>query len=243
MKFNEHTAVSTSRVLLVPYDRHHVRKYHQWMQDPAIQEATASEPLTLEEEYENQESWRESRDKLTFIVCQPVAGGAARPVVAGQVDAPERMVGDINFFLHPWDEEDPDEDGHTAAATEADRGRGVTLCAGEVDIMIADHSHRGRGVGRAAVSAFLRYIRSNLTAILEEYASDKDVRQAKLRLLMAKIKESNAGSIALFKSLGFVQKGDVNYFGEVTMVLEDLERISSMPAEDYEEVGYTRLMN
>lgn len=27
-------AVSTSKVLLVPYEKHHVHKYHTWMQDP-----------------------------------------------------------------------------------------------------------------------------------------------------------------------------------------------------------------
>ncbi|KAI0472114.1 GNAT domain-containing protein [Xylariaceae sp. FL0804] len=69
MKLNENIAIATKRVLLVPYDAHHVPRYHGWMQDPAIREATASEPLTLAEEYENQLSWRASADKLTFIVC------------------------------------------------------------------------------------------------------------------------------------------------------------------------------
>ena len=32
----------------------HVPRYHEWMSDPAIREATASEPLSLEEEYEMQ---------------------------------------------------------------------------------------------------------------------------------------------------------------------------------------------
>jgi hypothetical protein len=33
---------------LVPYRAAHVLQYHAWMEDPAIQEATASEPLSLE---------------------------------------------------------------------------------------------------------------------------------------------------------------------------------------------------
>lgn len=32
----------------------HVPRYHEWMSDPAVREATASEELTLEEEYEMQ---------------------------------------------------------------------------------------------------------------------------------------------------------------------------------------------
>ena len=32
----------------------HIPKYHEWMANPDLQEATASEPLTLEAEYEMQ---------------------------------------------------------------------------------------------------------------------------------------------------------------------------------------------
>lgn len=32
--------------------------YEAWMQDPFVLEMTASEPLTVEQEYEMQESWK-----------------------------------------------------------------------------------------------------------------------------------------------------------------------------------------
>ncbi|CAM0871761.1 unnamed protein product [Alopecurus aequalis] len=35
------------RAVLVSYLREHVPRYHEWMQDPALLEATASEPLSL----------------------------------------------------------------------------------------------------------------------------------------------------------------------------------------------------
>ena len=73
-------------MLLVPYSAHHVPKYHEWMKDPVgavssryryeshdqqeIQLATASEPLTLDQEYAMQQSWRADADKLTFIICR-----------------------------------------------------------------------------------------------------------------------------------------------------------------------------
>ena len=210
----------------------------------AIQEATASERLTLEEEYENQESWRESHDKLTFILCQPNSDPAAADfayVRAGQLDTPERMIGDINFFLYPWDD---DED-------EASANSETNYCIGEVDIMIADLEHRSKGFGRASVSAFLFFIFQNLRSILQEYSlaesrphtTGSSSKELKLMMLMVKIKADNAGSIALFRNLGFVQQGEVNYFGEIKMTLEDFNKISSPAPEGYKEIDYVRPIN
>ncbi|KAH8772721.1 GNAT domain-containing protein [Diaporthe sp. PMI_573] len=235
MRINENIAISHSgRVLLVPYDRHHVPAYHLWMSDQDIQEATASEPLTMEEEYENQQSWRESHDKLTFILCKPVdISNEPDPFVqAGVVDSPEKMIGDINFFLYPLDDETEDHGTNT-------RGGHPSYCVGEIDIMVASQDDRGKGLGKAAVSTFMHYIWSNRLAILREYQA---AATPELKFLMAKIKATNTHSIALFKSLGFEQEGDVNYFGEVKLVLHDLDRLAT-PPEGYRVVGYKRPVN
>ena len=42
--------------------------YHEWMQDPQLLEATASEPLTMEQEIEMQQEWRDDEKKCTFII-------------------------------------------------------------------------------------------------------------------------------------------------------------------------------
>ncbi|CAG1987839.1 unnamed protein product [Fusarium graminearum] len=194
--------ISTSKALLVPYEAHHVRQYHAWMQDPDIQEATASEPMTLEEEYENQQSWRTSSDKLTFIVCAPATQDTSL-VKSGTADADALMRGDINFFLYPFESDDEDDTTDTQG-----------WVTGEVDVMIASPSHRGQGLGQAAVCALLAYIRKHIDGILAEYGAKE------LKGLMVKIKEGNKGSRALFEKLGFVQKGEVNYFGEVLMTIE-----------------------
>eukprot|EP00879_Flechtneria_rotunda_P026337 GHRR01028077.1.p3 GENE.GHRR01028077.1~~GHRR01028077.1.p3 ORF type:complete len:107 (+),score=35.56 GHRR01028077.1:92-412(+) len=68
MKVNANTVIEGQKVILVPYKREHVEQYHRWMQDPALQEATASEPLTLQEEYVMQQRWAEDEDKCTFIL-------------------------------------------------------------------------------------------------------------------------------------------------------------------------------
>lgn len=44
-------------MVLVPYMREHVPRYHAWMQDPALLVATGSEPLSLDQEYEMHLSW------------------------------------------------------------------------------------------------------------------------------------------------------------------------------------------
>ncbi|KAH7033442.1 GNAT domain-containing protein [Microdochium trichocladiopsis] len=268
MKLNEHTAVSSARLFLVPYDAHHVPTYHEWMADPAIQEATASEPLTLEEEYENQVSWRTSGDKLTFILClrgtpgednnNVAKGEAAR---AGQVDTPEKMIGDINLFLTPWDEDEVDET-ETGETSTAPSSSSSSYVNGEIDIMIASAAHRRLGLGREAVSTLLSYIRRHVEEILGEYAaftsSDSDstnaipaptagqrgVQQQQqrkqkfvLRDLVAKINAGNEGSIALFKSLGFRQKGEVNYFGELLLVLDDFYKLREDKESESEVYG------
>ncbi|KAK9426535.1 putative GNAT domain-containing protein [Seiridium unicorne] len=233
MRFNEHIAISAPKVLLVPYDAHHVPHYHTWMEDAAIREATASDRLTLEEEYENQISWRTSADKLTFIVCKPLDGssGPAEVVVAGDADRDERMVGDINLFLTPWDDDNYDEEGasadNKAGGAQSNgsiehRSPEQKYCVGEVDIMIANEADRGKGMGRAAVSAFLWFIKKNVSRIVAEYAaSTGDSGSPELRELLVRIKSTNDGSMALFRGLGFAQRGDVNYFGEIEMVLKD----------------------
>ncbi|TIC99494.1 N-acetyltransferase 9-like protein [Colletotrichum higginsianum] len=249
MRLNEHTAIVTPGVTLVPYEARHVERYHEWMSDPEIQEATASEPLTLEEEYENQQSWRTSHDKLTFIICQPLPVSSrtkTETLQAGDVDTPERMVGDINFFIYPSDDDDNDDDGDNDGAT---RIANETSYVGEVDVMIASKEHRGKGVGHAAVTTLLTYVHRNRARILAEHVNGEGKagkgNAPELKGLMVKIKEGNSASIALFRRLGFVQKGEVNYFGEIQMVLRDLEEFvtssaGEMAVLEYREVAYSR---
>ncbi|ROI81895.1 N-acetyltransferase 9 [Anabarilius grahami] len=93
MRINEDTLLEGEKVVLVPYNADHVPRYHQWMCSPELQKLTASEPLTLEQEYDMQRSWREDDDKCTFIILDKQKW--ADPSIPEQ----ECMVGDVNIFL------------------------------------------------------------------------------------------------------------------------------------------------
>src|SRR5438445_492160 len=98
-----------------------------------------------------QRSWRIDCDKLTFIICLPIASRTFRPssIQSQKDDPPFNLVGDINLFLTPADE---DPEG----------------CIGELELMIAPKAFRRQGYGRAALLAFLNYMQKHQDEILDE---------------------------------------------------------------------------
>lgn len=58
----------TPTLILVPYLPIHVPKYHGWMSNEAILQQTASESLSLEEEFAMQVTWATDEDKRTCIL-------------------------------------------------------------------------------------------------------------------------------------------------------------------------------
>ncbi|MCJ1377394.1 hypothetical protein MMC17_000489 [Xylographa soralifera] len=207
MLINEGIAISTRKILLVPYESHHVSTYHEWMKDAEIQEATASEPLSIEEEHAMQLSWRQDPDKLTFIVCLPTSPSTSGSITAGREDNLVRMLGDVNLFLTISDTQD--------------------FIIGEIELMVAVKSQQGHGYGRASLLAFLTYVAEHEDGLLEEFERERMVEGVlKLNELTVKIGEKNVRSIGLFESVGFtrVEGGEEdeegeNYFGEIELTM------------------------
>ncbi|XP_032473922.1 N-acetyltransferase 9 isoform X5 [Phocoena sinus] len=63
MRLNQNILLLGKKVVLVPYTPEHVPRYHEWMKSEELRRLTASEPLTLEQEYVMQCSWQEDADK------------------------------------------------------------------------------------------------------------------------------------------------------------------------------------
>ncbi|XP_042382547.1 uncharacterized protein LOC121975142 isoform X5 [Zingiber officinale] len=120
------------KVILVPYMREHVPTYHGWMQDPAILTATASEPLTLDQEYQVHSSWTHDPQKHTFIVLdkQLIQGG----YVPGNPHV-EAMVGDVNIYMN-----NPDD-----------------LQKAEIEIMIAEPKSRQKGLAKESILMMMAF--------------------------------------------------------------------------------------
>lgn len=191
MKQNYETCIVGSKCILVPYRRVHVDRYHGWMQSPSLLEATGSEPLTIEEEYEMQKSWRVDAKKCTFIVLErngltrdiPASGGRDDKFVTDNVGA---MVGDVNLFFSEEDEEDVGDGEDQVAAEDAETHFRLQA---ELDIMIAEESARGQGIGLEASCLMMLY----------------GVHELGVRRFFCKINEDNNSSLALFRKLKFVE--------------------------------------
>ena len=194
------------------------------MQDSDLQNSTASEPLSLGEEYAMQQSWRTDKDKLTFIICLPLSrasderdnlfSGDQGTVRARKHDAEGQMIGDINLFLFEQEDEELNLEDSNYAPT-------APCLVGEIELMIARKDLHRRGFGRSALLTFLSYVLSSWPKIAHEYIGKQDDAKAslpELAYLRAKINKANERSILLFESLGFERtSSQPNFFGEVEL--------------------------
>ncbi|XP_070783494.1 alpha/beta-tubulin-N-acetyltransferase 9 [Enoplosus armatus] len=188
MKINENTLLEGHKVVLVPYNAEHVPRYHEWMKSPELQELTASEPLTLEQEYDMQKSWREDSDKCTFIILDKQRWADT------SVGEEQCMVGDVNIFL--TDPTDPS--------------------LAELEIMIAEPSFRGKGIGKEVTRMMMCY----------------GVIKLGVKKFQAKIGLNNQVSIAMFKKLHFQEVSVCKVFKEATLEMTVDESVRTRLLDD-----------
>ncbi|KAG5643429.1 hypothetical protein DXG03_000937 [Asterophora parasitica] len=236
MKANEHIVLVGSKVVLVPYLRDHVSKYHEWMQDEELQRLTASEPLSLEEEFEMQQKWRLDEDKLTFIVLavgenfalpMNADAGALSPTDSAIAALP--MVGDVNLFLKGTvpglNSNLSTTISSPVSQVDAEEEEGDEFEA-EVEVMIAEPAFRRKGLALDALRLLLEYATGGPSS---SFAPNPDGSAPTVTRpegkglgippssLVARISDSNAPSIRLFESLGFRITRRVEVFQEVEL--------------------------
>ena len=79
-----------------------------------------------------QKTWATDDDKCTFIVLAGAEHVADAECLPNEID---RMAGDVNLFFNDH------YDAHSA----------------EVEVMVAEASHRGKGIGKEAVLLMMQY--------------------------------------------------------------------------------------
>ncbi|XP_058835867.1 alpha/beta-tubulin-N-acetyltransferase 9 isoform X2 [Topomyia yanbarensis] len=179
MKLNENIKIIGTNIILVPYESKHVEKYHQWMKSEELQLLTASEPLTLDEEYQMQKSWRQDEDKLTFLILD-----AAKFEQSG--DEIEALIGDTNIFLLS------EQDDKVKAA--------------EIEIMIAEQPARGKRYGWESTLLMLHYGIKHLH--IEKYRAITKDTNAKAMQMFQKMGFCEVKRVAVFQEVTFEKSID-----------------------------------
>ena len=144
-----------SKVVLIPYRDKHVKKYHDWMQDSELLFLTASERLSLQEEYEMQRKWVLDQDKCTFIVCDNNLYHSSE----SEDSEVSSMIGDTNiYFSDPTD-----------------------LTVGEIEVMIAEKEYRGRGFAQETLLLMINFAKQ-VIGVKKLIAKIKDCNETSIRL-------------------------------------------------------------
>ncbi|GAA5832910.1 hypothetical protein JCM11251_000526 [Rhodosporidiobolus azoricus] len=208
MRLNEATTLVNDRVVLRPYRRWHVPQYNEWMQSDELREQTASEPLSLEEEYEMQQSWRLDADKLTFIVhlrdpSAPSPSSDRTAFLAGHNDS-STMIGDVNLFLH--DASPPSSPSPTSSPSSSSDTPPPSTRRAELEIMFPPTALFPPRTGLALLT--LRTFLSFSSRALSLPPS----------AFFARVGFDNGPSLGLFARLGFREGKRVEVFREVEMV-------------------------
>ncbi|CAF4345293.1 unnamed protein product, partial [Rotaria magnacalcarata] len=189
MHINSNTILFGRTILLVPYGKHHVKKYHTWMENDETRELTASLPLTIDEEYEMQQTWLNDKDKCTFIIL-------SKEIFDRTHDEIESMIGDVNLFLNDLDD----------------------IHCGEIEIMIAQATERHKGYGIETLYTFIRYGNSRVANFIKDLFISLAIKTLNITRFIVKIGLKNLPSIDLFtKKFQFLEIEKSEVFQETTM--------------------------
>ncbi|KAH8849387.1 N-acetyltransferase 9 [Schistosoma japonicum] len=214
MRLNQETVLETTRLFMVPYLPIYVPKYHNWMKDSWLRESTSSELLSLDEEFNAQQQWCNSNDRLTFILLNKqlyhdywLLKNAKNQLIDLLQFNNEKysdnenaeifsMIGDVNLFIT--------------------YSHSINDIEGELSVMIAESSYRGQGLAAEALASILEYSGRYLPM--------------KLTSLVAKVSMNNEKSIRFFRNrLKFIERSRNTVFNEIEFVPD----IQQLPIEEH----------
>lgn len=209
----------------------HLPNYHEWMQDPDLLDATASEPLTMEQEIEMQQEWRDDDKKCTFIILArdllqsyESSDGSDCDVDIPGVPSNDKcnnnnqdtqypklveqtlhlMIGDINLFLSEEElEEDWDDSINDCIKCQDDTQTNncKALSLSQAELDIMIAKKSHRHKG----------LGTELALTMMHYGAS----MLGIRRFFVKIKSTNTSSLKLFRDkLDFVQCAYAECFGE-----------------------------
>lgn len=184
--------IRTKNLVLREYTKELVETYHKWMQDPWLRDKTASELLSIEDEYKAQEEWLHDINKQTFIIFDKLIQSETISKSINQNTA--GMCGDVNLFIMDSD----------ASESYSLIESALPVLAAEIMIMIAEPWARRKGYATEAVHAMMHF----------------GIQIRGIRRFVAKIDDSNQASIGLFTQLGFRVAKKMPYFSEIHMALD-----------------------
>lgn len=238
MRTNWRSAISCDRLLLVPYRRDHVARYHEWMRCRKLLTLTGSEPLTFRQELAMQRSWRRDANKCTFILLDRDVFESYPQVDELNKDqhidhsTMDSAVCDCRLcsgrsrpvFTHC----EAAESGHISDSSDSQpvsecqcSSRELAAMIGDVNLFLADSETTP---GTVAPSAEVEVMIAEpwargagrgrvAVAALLRYA----IEVLRVQRFSAKIGRDNAASLRLFHSLGFVKTEESHVFDQVTM--------------------------
>jgi RimJ/RimL family protein N-acetyltransferase len=199
MKINSSTRIVGEKIILVPYREHHVPKYHEWMSSQEIQDLTASEPLSLLEEYEMCNKWKNDNDKLTFIILNKNCYETLDKSIDENEKEIKSMVGDVNLFVN-----------------ENEIVNNDNLKVGELEIMIAEKANRGLGFGKEAIKLMIYYCMQNLNDVTTFIVKISENNLASIKMFEKNFGFSRYDHIKVFKQLCLILKIDDDYLSKIS---------------------------
>ncbi|KAJ2776345.1 hypothetical protein GGI15_004877 [Coemansia interrupta] len=119
---------------------------------------TGSEPLSIEEEYSMQQSWRNDEDKCTFIILAKDKDASEQDIYDDS-----KMIGDVNFYLNNHYEP------HEA----------------ELEVMIAEDGFSGKGIATEVLRLMMHYA-VNDVGVTDFVVRIKDTNAASIHIFESK---------------------------------------------------------